>query len=165
METVNKEDFVNTMTVERMKELIESLGLTFVVTVGGNCTTEKFDTCLIMEHNFVTMSEMYNNGRRCAAKFDWPNGGMISIERLLKLKEYLKAPDDAQIFLQYDRNSDADNYDDIAEFVWFRPYVNFDEFCQEHKRNIDGLVRIVQRDIIIHRTIEFKLQHKNDKKK
>lgn len=166
METVSKDYFKTVMTTDKIKELIDALGLTFlVVTIGGNTTKEKFDTCLVMEHNFVSMSKIYNDGRRHTAKFNWPNGGMMSIERLTKLKEYLKAPEDAQIFLQFDRNSEADEYDDVAEFVWFRPYENFDEFYKDQKNNFDGLVHMVKRDMEIHRNIELKLQRKNAKNK
>jgi len=163
METNHKlTDFIDVMTIEKIKDEIDALNLTYNISVAGNVTNHPLNLIMVMEHNFVTLCELYNKGKKHTARFNWPNQTSISIERLIALKKHLNAPEDAIIHLEFARGYDDERgYDDVAEFVWFRPYKDFKEFYDDRTDNIKQLVSMIQNE----HQVAAKYQHKLNTKK
>lgn len=158
-DNLNTLDFIQVMTVEKIKEKLNALKLTYNISVGVSCTKHQFNLVMIQESNFVEMCELYNRGKVHKIAFNWPNGTSISIERLTALKKHFNAPEDAQIYLEFTRNYETDGTDDIVEFRWNRSYKDFNEFYTDCNSTVERLVRFAQNE---HQTAA-KFQAKLDK--
>lgn len=158
---LNTLDFIQVMTVEKIKEEIDALKLWYNVYVAGNTTQHLLNLEFIAEHNFVDMCGIYNAGKTHFKAFNWDNCTSMSIDELAVLKSKLDVPTDAKIYLQFERDWEACGDGDVIEFRWSRPYQDFLDFYTCHKEDFDQWIRLVKND---HETT-LKFQAKLDKLK
>lgn len=154
METVNND----IMTPERAKIELDALELKYIIIGHGNFPEETLKSHMVMQHNFNSIADMYNKGRRFTFAIEWPNGTSKTIEELAAIFTKYPIPEDAKLYMQFDRyHNDSEEYDDKTEFEWFRPYSNFREFYECNKNSFAGIIEIVKKDHQIYHDFKYKM--------
>ena len=146
------------MTAEMAKIEVDKLMLPYNVIEPGEITKHTLKSCMVMSHNFESIATMYNKGRRFSKSFDWENRTCISLEKISDL--YKQVPADAQLYIDFARNDDAESDDDVTEFVWYRPYVSFQEFYECNEKMFYHMLDIVKRGHQIYSEFSRKLNKK-----
>lgn len=150
-----KEDL---MTAETAMIEVDKLMLPYNVIEPGEIKKHTLKSSMVMSHNFVSIASMYNKGRRFSKPFGWENRTCISLEKISDL--YKQVPADAQLYIDFARNDDAESDDDVTEFVWYRPYVNFQEFYECNEKMFYHMLSIVKKDHQVYSDFSRKLNKK-----
>jgi hypothetical protein len=151
-----KEDL---MTAEMARIEVDKLVLSYNVIEPGEITKHTLKSSMVMSHNFDSIASMYNKGRRFSKTFSWDNRTSISLQKISDL--YKEVPADAKLYVDFARDDNGEgDYDDVTEFVWYRPYVSFPEFYNCNEKMFYHMLDIVKRDHQVYSDFSRKLNKK-----
>ena len=146
------------MTIEKVKEYLKSLNLTYKLKGQSENTNVDFDT---LDNNiFRGICNSYTAGKLFKKPIYFENSSSWTIERFTKLKQDAQVPENAELYLEFARYDNADSSDDTTEFRWYREYANLEDFfkCDDNKFMIPNLVAGIKHE---HQTA---LKYLNNKK-
>ena len=145
------------MTAEMARVEVDKLMLPYNVIGPGKISKHTLKSGMVMSHNFESIASMYNKGRRFSKPFNWDNRTSISLQKISDL--YKEVPPDAKLYVDFARDDNGTGeYDDVTAFVWYEPYVSFQEFYECNEKMFYHMLDIVKRDHQIYSEFSQKLK-------
>lgn len=145
------------MTVEEIGRYITGLDKSYEVMNENISVRHKFKVETVNVNIMKNLCAQYNAGRMHKEHVEFYNGKSWKIEDFVKMKERANVPEDAELYLEFDRDGGYDPTDK-TEFRWYRPFDGLEDFFETENYILVQLVNNMRYDH--QKAIDFIIKNK-----